>query len=114
MSVPSVGGMTGFDPTDLSWLTQPNHDAQAAARRYADACRALSTAPLQAAEAAVRDAIALLQHAQTTEWRSVAADCFRSELYAAILALRAIDDALDEATWRVAVLHNTARATVGG
>lgn len=113
MSVPSVGGMTGFDPTDLSWLTQPCRDPHGYARRYSGGWPDYSTEHLQAAEAAVRDAIALLQHAQTTEWRSVAAECFRSELYAAILALRSIDDALDEARQRVTVLHRTARTAVG-
>ncbi len=46
---------------------------------------------------AVTQAITRLQCAQETEWKSVAADHMRTELYGAIQGLRAISTAIDDA-----------------
>lgn len=54
------------------------------------------------AQEAVAEGIVLLQQAQQTEWRSIAADAMRAELYSAIQVLRGIDAALADARADVA------------
>lgn len=58
---------------------------------------AVDRSQLVTAADAVAQAISRLQCAQETEWKSVAADHMRAELYGAIQVLRSISTAIDEA-----------------
>jgi hypothetical protein len=66
---------------------------------------AVDRTQLLTAADAVAQAVTRLQFAQETEWKSVAADSMRAELYGAIQVLRAISAAIDEALDDIGALN---------
>ena len=101
LSRPNVGVMTWPDNTygpgtRAGWAPTPGE---------ARPGFAVDRSQLMRAADAVAQAISRLQVAQQAEWKSVAADAMREELYAAILVLRSIAAAIDEALDDIGALN---------